>query len=144
MERGEEIRCRGYMETDTAFHLLSILWSSSPSSSPLPFLLRLPLSSSSTGFGSGFVFFLSFSFHLFFVSPSLSLSWLCCHGYRIIPTWSASAEDGRRMESNLVWQNTPSCVQASTDKHITCRSARKTALHGRECFSRQLFSSVML
>lgn len=71
-----------------------------------------------------------FNFFLFLsVSFSRPFSQLCCHGYSIISTWSASAE-GSRIESNFAQQNTSSSAQASIDKHINCCSASKTATRG--------------
>lgn len=119
-----------------------------PSSGPLSFFLSPPFSSAAASFFLQhwiwfWICFLS-ALSLSISSLSPSLSWLCCHGYDIIPTWSASAEYGRRVESNLVRQNTSSSgVQASTDRHITCRSGRRTALREHECSGRRLFSSVM-
>lgn len=91
MERGEEIRGSG----DTENRHQHFIFHPSSLRLPLPSLFLslplCPLSSSCTGFGSGFVFFNSFSPSLF-LSPSLSR--LCCHGYNIIPTWSASVSPG--------------------------------------------------
>lgn len=85
----EERRLEGQVtwKLTSAFHLLSILWSSSllrPLPSPPLFLPLCPLLSFPC---AGFWFWICVRCRLFlsvsFLSPSLSQ--LCCHGYNIIP-----------------------------------------------------------
>lgn len=87
--RREERRLEGQVtwKLTSAFHLLSILWSSSllrPLPSPPLFLPLCPLLSFPC---AGFWFWICVRCRLFlsvsFLSPSLSQ--LCCHGYNIIP-----------------------------------------------------------
>lgn len=139
MERGEEIRGSGDMETDisvsSSIHPLVLL---SPSSSPLPFffLSALFFLSPALDFGSGFAFAAD-SFSLSLSSRLLSPSFAAMVTTSS-PTWSASAEDGvvggwETCKSNLVQQNSSSSVQASIDKRISCRSAKKTAPRSGDC-----------